>query len=327
MLATASTEAQPPRLLDKVRDRIRLRHYSIRTEYAYLDWVRRFILFHGKRHPVEMGAVEVEAFLTDLAVRRNVAASTQNQAKSALLFLYRDVLQAELPWLDGVQSAKRPQRLPVVLTEEEVVALLGRLSGSVGLIGRLLYGSGLRLLEAVRLRVKDLDLERREILVRDGKGAKDRVTMVPDALVGPLKAQLAVARALHERDLGEGFGEVYLPYALGRKYPSAAREWMWQYVFPAERISQDPRSSVKRRHHFDEQHVQRGVRVALRQAGINKPATPHTLRHSFATHLLQSGYDIRTVQELLGHKDVSTTMIYTHVLNRGGRGVVSPLDR
>ena len=255
-----------------MRDRIRLKHYSIRTEYAYLDWVRRFILFHGKRHPAELGAAEVEAFLTHLAVHGNVAAATQNQAKSALLFLYRDVLQAEPPWLNGVESAKRPQRLPVVLTQEEVAVLLGGLSGAVGLIARLLYGSGLRLLEAVRLRVKDLDLQRREILVRDGKGATERVTMLPAALTEALRAQLAVARALHERDLGEGFGEVYLPYALARKYPSAAREWMW-------------------------------------------------------THLLQSGYDIRTVQELLGHKDVSTTMIYTHVLNRGGRGVVSPLDR
>ena len=320
-------ECQPPRLLERMRDQIRLRHYSIRTEYAYLDWVRRFILFHRKRHPAEMGAAEVEAFLTHLAVHGNVAAATQNQAKSALLFLYREVLHAELPWLNGIESAKRPQRLPVVLTEGEVAALLAHMSGTVGLIARLLYGSGLRLLEAVRLRVKDLGLERREILVRDGKGAKDRVTMLPGALVDPLRAQLAVARALHERDLGEGFGEVYLPYALARKYPSAASEWMWQYVFPADRVSHDPRSTARRRHHLDGQHIQRAMHAALRDAGIHKPATPHTLRHSFATHLLQSGYDIRTVQELLGHKDVSTTMIYTHVLNRGGRGVVSPLDR
>jgi integron integrase len=316
-----------PRLLDRMRDRIRLKHYSIRTEYAYLDWARRFVLFHGKRHPAKMGSVEVESFLTHLAVHRNVAASTQNQAKSALLFLYREVLQTEVPWLDGVESARRPQRLPVVLTVDEVAALLSSMSGTTGLIARLLYGSGLRLLEAARLRVKDLDLERLEILVRDAKGAKDRVTMLPVTLAGPLRAQLAVAHALHQRDLGEGFGEVYLPYALARKYPSAAKEWMWQYVFPAGKLSQDQRSPADRRHHVDGQLVQRAVYLAIRRAGIHKPATPHTLRHSFATHLLQSGYDIRTVQELLGHKDVSTTMIYTHVLNRGGRGVVSPLDR
>jgi integron integrase len=310
-----------------MRDRIRLKHYSIRTEYAYLDWVRRFVIFHGRRHPAEMGAAEVEAFLTHLAVSRNVAASTQNQAKSAILFLYREVLGCELPWLDGVESAKRPQRLPVVLTKREVDALLSRMAGATGLIARLLYGSGLRLLEAARLRIKDVDLERLEILVRDAKGAKDRVTMLPAALAGPLKAQLALARAVHERDLGDGYGEVYLPYALSSKYPSAAREWMWQYIFPADRLSRDPRSAATRRHHVDGKQVQRAMYEAIRELGLTKPATPHTLRHSFATHLLQSGYDIRTVQELLGHRDVSTTMIYTHVLNRGGRGVISPLDR
>jgi integron integrase len=318
---------QQPRLIDRMRGRIRLKHYSIRTEDAYVDWVRRYIVFHGRRHPAEMGAGEVEAFLTHLAVQGNVAASTQNQAKSALLFLYREVLGLELPWLDGVQSAKRPQRLPVVLTEEEVEALLSRMSSITGLIAKLLYGSGLRLLEAARLRVKDLDLRRLEILVRDGKGGKDRVTMLPESLREPLRAQLEVARALHQRDLGEGFGEVYLPFALARKYSTAAKQWMWQYVFPAERLSRDPRSESRRRHHVDGQLVERAMRLALRQAGIHKPATPHTLRHAFATHLLQSGYDIRTVQELLGHQDVSTTMIYTHVLNRGGRGVHSPLDR
>jgi len=324
---SADAAPQQPRLLDRLRDKLRLKHYSIRTEYAYVDWVKRFIRFHGTRHPAEMGAEEVERFLTHLAVEGHVAASTQNQAKSALLFLYRELLEVELPWLDGVVTAKTSRRLPVVLTQEEVSALLAHMSGTVGLVARLLYGSGMRLLEGVRLRVKDVEFSRREILVRDGKGAKDRVTMLPESLIGPLTAQLKVARALHERDLGEGVGEVYLPHALSRKYPSAGREWCWQYVFPAERLSVDPRSDAVRRHHFDGQQVQRAMHRAVREAGIAKPATPHTLRHSFATHLLQSGYDIRTVQELLGHEDVSTTMIYTHVLNRGGRGVRSPLDQ
>ena len=321
-----SVAPQQPRLLDKMRDKIRVKHYSIRTEQTYLDWVRRYIRFHGLRHPRELGAEAVEAFLTHLAVKRNVAASTQNQAKSALLFLYKEVLGAELPWLDGVESAKQSKRLPVVLSQSEATQLLARMSGTAGLIARLLYGSGLRLMEGVRLRVKDIDLDRCEILVRDGKGAKDRVTVLPQRLMEPLAAQLAVTDALHKRDLSEGFGAVYLPHALERKYPNAPREWAWQYVFPAERLSVDPRSGVRRRHHFDEQLVQRAMRDALRAAGIPKPATPHSLRHSFATHLLESGYDIRTVQELLGHADVRTTMIYTHVLNRGGRGVVSPLD-
>lgn len=321
-----SVAPQQPRLLDKMRDKIRVKHYSIRTEQTYLDWVRRYIRFHGLRHPRELGAEAVEAFLTHLAVKRNVAASTQNQAKSALLFLYKEVLGAELPWLDGVESAKQSKRLPVVLSQSEATQLLARMSGTAGLIARLLYGSGLRLMEGVRLRVKDLDLDRCEILVRDGKGAKDRVTVLPQRLMEPLAAQLAVTDALHKRDRSEGFGAVYLPHALERKYPNAPREWAWQYVFPAERLSVDPRSGVRRRHHFDEQLVQRAMRDALRAAGIPKPATPHSLRHSVATHLLESGYDIRTVQELLGHADVRTTMIYTHVLNRGGRGVVSPLD-
>lgn len=255
-----------------------------------------------------------------------MAASTQNQAKSALLFLYQEVLGAELPWLDNVETAKRPQRLPVVLTRTEVDAVLNRVHGTNGLIARLLYGSGLRLMEAVRLRVKDVELETCEILVRDGKGAKDRVTMLPSSLLDALRAHLVLVRELHAQDVSAGLPGVYLPYALGRKYPNAPREWAWQYVFPSDRLSVDPRSGLRRRHHVDEQNVQRAMRQALRDAGIAKPATPHTLRHSFATHLLQSGYDIRTVQELLGHSDVTTTMIYTHVLNRGGRGVVSPLD-
>jgi integron integrase len=319
--------ASGPSLLTRVRQKIRLKHYSIRTEHAYVEWIRRFILFHGRRHPRELGPEQVEAFLTHLAVEGKVAASTQNQAKSALLFLYREVLGDELPWLQNVACAKRPERLPVVLTVREVAAVLNRISGTNGLIARLLYGSGLRLMEAVRLRVKDVDFERGETLVRDGKGAKDRVTMLPAALAEPFKAHLVLVKQIHKQDLAAGYGEVYLPFALARKYPFAATDWMWQYVFPATRRSPDPRSGKIRRHHIDEQAVQRAMRQALRETGIAKPATPHTLRHSFATHLLQSGYDIRTVQELLGHKDVSTTMIYTHVLNRGGKGVLSPLDQ
>ncbi len=316
-----------PRLLDQVRGKIRLKHYSIRTEQAYLDWIKRFIRHFGKRHPNEMGAHEVEVFLTWLAVEGRVAASTQNQAKSALLFLYREVLGADLPWLENVEQAKAPKRLPVVLTPAEVQALLSGLSGTHWLVASLLYGAGMRLMEALRLRVKDVELSRKEILIRDGKGAKDRVTMLPAALIKPLKAHLLKVRGLHDQDVAEGFGEVYLPHALDRKYPNAAREWGWQYVFPSGNRAVDPRSGIVRRHHVQDQAVQRAVKQAVRDADLMKPATPHTLRHSFATHLLQSGYDIRTVQELLGHSDVSTTMIYTHVLNRGGRGVESPLDR
>ncbi|MDP3584390.1 MAG: integron integrase [Thiobacillus sp.] len=318
---------QSPRLLDQVRGKIRLKHYSIRTEQAYVDWIKRFVLHFDKRHPLEMGAREVEAFLTHLAVKGRVAASTQNQAKSALLFLYREVLERDMPWLEDVERAKTPKRLPVVLTQEETQAVLSRLKGTHWLVAGLLYGSGLRIMEALRLRVKDLEFKRGEILVREGKGFKDRVTMLPAMLVEPLKAHLKQVRALHEQDVAEGYGEVYLPYALDRKYPSAGRDWGWQYVFPSKNRSVDPRSGVVRRHHVQEQAIQRAIRQAVRDAGIIKPATPHTLRHSFATHLLTSGYDIRTVQELLGHKDVATTMIYTHVLNKGGRGVTSPLDR
>ncbi len=318
---------RPPRLLDRLREKIRLKHYSLRTEEAYADWVRRFIFYHGRRHPREMGAAEVEAFLTHLAVEGKVAASTQNQAKSALLFLYKEVLGAELPWLGGVTAAKASRRLPVVLTRDEVRAALDRTTGTPGLILRLLYGTGLRVMECLRLRVKDIDFARREIVVREGKGSKDRVTMLPETLVAPLREHLARVRLLHERDLREGYGEVHLPHALARKYPNAGREWAWQYVFPSARLSADPRSGAVRRHHADAKAVQRALREAVREAGIHKPASPHTLRHSFATHLLESGQDIRTVQELLGHSDLTTTMIYTHVLNRGARGVVSPLDR
>ena len=313
------------RLLDQLRDATRTRHYSIRTEKCYADWVRRFILFHNKRHPREMGAPEVEAFLTHLAVDRSVAASTQNQALAAILFLYAHVLENDLPWLTGVTRAKRPERRPV-LTRDEVNRVLSRMTGVASLAARLLYGTGLRLMEGVRLRVKDVDFARGEILVRQGKGQKDRVTMLPHSLVEPLQIQLASARALHESGLREGFGKVYLPFALARKYPNADREWGWQYVFPARKRSRDPRSGIIRRHHIDEKLIQRGMKRAVREAGISEPATPHTLRHSFATHLLEAGNDIRTVQELLGHQDVSTTMIYTYVLNRGRHGVASPLD-
>jgi integron integrase len=316
-----------PRLLDRVRDRLRVKHYSIRTEEQYVSWIRRYVLFHGKRHPREMGPQEIESFLTHLAVVGNVSASTQNQAKAALLFLYAEVLGVDVGWLAGVTTARSSRRLPVVLTVEEVRALFGRLTGVHWLVASLLYGSGLRLMEAIRLRVKDIDFSRREIVVRDGKGGKDRVTVLPAKLVEPLRQQLAKVHKLHDADVLAGYGEVYLPFALARKYPRAAREWAWQYVFPATVISEDPRSGRARRHHLDEQAVQRAVKNAVRGAGIVKPASPHTLRHSFATHLLQAGYDIRTVQELLGHSDVKTTMIYTHVLNRGGRGVLSPMDR
>ena len=312
----SSTMAPSPAsipLLDQVRERIRLKHYSIRTEQAYVDWIRRFILFHGKRHPAEMGGPEIVAFLTYLAIERNVAAATQNLARSALLFLYREILTVELPWLDGVQHAKRPARLPVVLTRDEVRRVLDRLEGTHRLIGALLYGAGLRIMEAVRLRVKDLDFER-------------RVTVLPRSAVVSLRAHLRGVNTLHERDLADGFGAVYMPAALERKWRNAAREWGWQYVFPAPTRSRDPRGGVLRRHHLTDQAFQRAMRQAVRDAGIVKLATPHSLRHSFATHLLESGYDIRTVQELLGHSDVSTTMIYTHVLNRGGRAVRSPLD-
>lgn len=317
---------QEPRLLDQVRGKIRLKHYSIRTEQAYTDWIKRFILHFGKKHPRTLGAIEVEQFLTYLAVKKQVSASTQNQAKSAILFLYKEVLAMQLPWLENVEQAKTPKRLPVVLNREEIQSILSRLSGTHWLIASLLYGTGMRIMECLRLRVKDVDFKRHEILIRDGKGFKDRVTMLPLTLAASLQAHLTKVRDLHNNDLAQGFGAVYLPYALERKYPNAAKEWMWQYVFPAAKISTDSRTQAVRRHHVQEQTIQRAVKQAVRDAGLTKPATPHTFRHSFATHLLEGGYDIRTVQELLGHSDVSTTMIYTHVLNKGGRGVSSPLD-
>lgn len=324
--AAAEAVARPPRLLDEVRGRMRRLGLAKRTEEAYVGWIRRFILANGKRHPREMGAREVEAFLTRLATRDKVAASTQNQALAALLFLYREVLGEQLPWMENIRRAKRPERLPVVLTRAEVAALLGELSGRAWLMAALLYGSGLRLMECVRLRIKDVDCERRELIVRDGKGGKDRRTMLPAALVEPLRAQMAEARRVHAADLAAGFGAVWLPDALARKYPNASREPGWQYVFPARERSRDPRDGQIRRHHVDEQALQRAMKAAVRRAGLAKPASCHTLRHSFATHLIEDGYDIRTVQELLGHADVATTQIYTHVLNRGAGAVRSPLD-
>lgn len=315
------------RLLDRVRDRCQLKHYSRRTERAYTGWIRRFIFFFDKQHPDQMGGAEVEQFLTHLAVAGNVAASTQNQALSALLFLYREVLGVDLPWMESVVRAKRPQRLPVVLTEDEVRRLLVRLDGRDWLMASLLYGTGMRLMECARLRVKDVDFARNEIVVRDGKGGKDRRTVLPASLRDALQRQLATVQELHREDCASDWHGVYLPHALARKYPHAARALAWQYLFPATQRSLDPRGGVIRRHHIDEKVLQRAVTTAVRQAGIGKPASCHTLRHSFATHLLEAGYDIRTVQELLGHADVTTTQIYTHVLGRGGLGVFSPLDR
>jgi integron integrase len=316
-----------PRLLDRVRDAIRARHYSRRTEKAYAHWIKRYIFFHGKRHPADMGAPEVTAFLTSLAVHDKVAASTQNQALSALLFLYREVLGVELPWLDDVVRAKRPQHLPVVLTRDEVRAVLQRLDGVPRLMALLLYGAGLRLLECCRLRVKDVDFATNQITIRDGKGHKDRVTMLPAAVKAALIAHLARAREQHEADLRHGAGWVELPSALTRKYPNAGRDWGWQWVFPATRMYVDRLTAQRRRHHLHESVLQRAVKDAVRSVGIAKQATCHTFRHSFATHLLEESHDIRTVQELLGHEDVRTTMIYTHVLNRGPAGVRSPADR
>lgn len=322
-----SAGERKPRLLDLLREAIQRRHYSRRTEEAYVHWVRRFIYFSGKRHPSLLGAQEVTAFLNHLACERNVAAATQNQALSALLFLYKEVLIQPLPWLEGLERAKRPARLPTVLTPDEVQRLLANLEGSRWLMASLLYGAGLRLRECLKLRVKDVDFGYRQIVVRDGKGGKDRVTMLPFSVIEPMKRHLERVKALHDRDLAEGHGDVELPHAIARKYPRAPYEWGWKFAFPSHKRSVDPATGAIRRHHVYENYLIRSVKRAASSAGLAKHVTCHTLRHSFATHLLESGYDIRTVQELLGHSDVSTTMLYTHVLNKGGRGVRSPLDR
>jgi integron integrase len=322
--------AQPPpikpKLLHQVRQAIRIRHYSPRTEQAYVHWIRRYIFFHKVRHPAEMGTPELNAFLSHLAVTEHVSASTQTQALSALVFLYRNVLDLEIGLLEGVVRAKRPARLPVVLTRDEARRLFANMDGVVLLACRLLYGTGLRLLECLHLRVKDIDFEHDEIIVRDGKGQKDRMTMLPASCKQPLLDHLANVRRLYEKDLREGLGRAPLPVSVARKYRNADRQWGWQYVFPASSHYTDRRTGVRHRHHLHETVIQKDMGMAVRLAGIAKPATPHTLRHSFATELLRTGHDIRTIQELLGHSDVSTTMIYTHVVNRGGRGVQSPAD-
>jgi len=325
--ASVAGEPRQPRLLDRVRIAIRTRHYSIRTEEAYVGWIRRFILFHGKRHPNEMGESEINVFLSSLAVKARVSASTQNQALSALLFLYRNVLERQFPVLENLVRAKRSKRLPVVMTRAEVKSVLARLHGTPKLVATMLYGSGMRLMECLRLRVKDVEFGRNLIVVREGKGDRDRRVPLPMAVRQDLVTWLSQVKRIHEKDLADGFGAVYLPHALARKYPKASTSWWWQWLFPAEDRSTDPRSGAVRRHHLQDWNIQRAVAQTVRDVGIKKPVTCHTFRHSFATHLLEDGYDIRTIQELLGHKDLKTTMIYTHVLNRsGGRGVRSPAD-
>ncbi|MEJ2363031.1 MAG: integron integrase [Gammaproteobacteria bacterium] len=323
----ASAVANRPRLLEQVRHSLRVKHYSLRTEQSYIYWIRYFIRFHKKRHPAEMGAPEVEAFLTHLAVNRKVSPSTQNQALSAILYLYKQVLKVELPWLQNVIRAKTKKYIPVVFTRDEVKRLLAQFDGTYWLLFSLIYGAGLRISECARLRVKDVDFHYKQLLIRDSKGNKDRVTVLPAPLIEPLRNHLARVNELHEQDLANGFGEVYLPYALARKYPRAAMDFQWQYVFPSRDIATDPRTKARRRHHIYEKSLHRVIKQAMQRAGIVKPASTHTLRHSFATHLLEDGYDIRTVQELLGHKDLKTTQIYTHVLQKGGAAVRSPLER
>jgi len=315
------------KLLAQVRDTIRLKHYSIRTEKAYLQWIKRFILYHNKKHPTKMGAIEIEQFLTYLAVKLTVAASTQNQALNAIIFLYKQVLEIELDQLKNITRAKVPQNLPTVFSQEEIKRILIHLEGMSGLANKLIYGSGMRAMECLRLRVQDLDFDRKQITIRQGKGGKDRVTVLPPSLIEPLQAQLKSGIRIHQADLANGHGEAYLPHALARKYPSAAKKWGWQYVFFGQSASKDPRSDKIRRHHLHESSLNRELRRAKKLAGIHKHASCHTLRHSFATHLLEAAYDIRTVQELLGHSDIRTTMIYTHVLQMGASGVKSPLEQ
>src|SRR5437870_9153885 len=324
---TDISSASPPKLLERVRWHLRVKHYSIRTEEAYVDWIRRYILFHRKRHPNEMGEREIAEFLTHLAVEKHVAASTQNQAFAALLFLYQQVLDRKLDFIDKVERVTRPAKLPVVFTPAEVRSVLAHLKGDYRLMAELLYGSGLRLMECLRLRIKDIDFGYNRITVRDAKGLRDRVALLPQQLQHPLRGQIARVKELHRQDIARGGGKVYLPFALERKYPNAACEFTWQYLFPATKASLDPRSGETRRHHVSEKNLQNAVKLAVRAASIRKPASCHTFRHSFATHLLENGYDIRTVQELLGHKNVATTMIYTHVLNRPGVHIRSPLDQ
>jgi integron integrase len=320
-------DASKLRLLDQVRNCIRRRHYSIRTEQSYIDWIKRYIFFHNKQHPEILNENHITEFLNDLAVQKKVASSTQNQALCALIFLYRHVLNKDLSEFKNLVYAKRPAKLPVVFTRGEIRNILLQLDGVTWIMGQMLYGAGLRVMECIRLRVKDVDFGYRQIVVRDGKGRKDRITMLPYILAEELKRHLQKVKIIHERDLKAGFGTVYLPYALERKYKNANRSWAWQYVFPASRRSIDPRSGVEQRHHISEKVLQRAIKKAIKVSDITKPGSCHSMRHSFATHLLEDGYDIRTVQELLGHKDVSTTMIYTHVLNRGGKGVQSPSDK
>lgn len=321
-----STKPQEKKLLEQVQDAIRTKHYSLRTEKTYIDWIRRFILHHNKKHPREMGAPEVQEFIIHLATQNNVSASTQNQALSAVTFLYRHVLNTELQFPADTIRPGRSKPLPVVLTSQEARAVINNMTGTPKLMTKILYGSGLRLMECLRLRVKDIDFGNRQIIVREGKGEKDRFTILPDSIIEDLQSHLLIVKAIHEKDIKEGFGETSLTYALAQKYRSASKEWMWQYIFPSSVRSIDPISKKEKRHHLDPGVLQKAIRKSAQLAKINKPVSPHTFRHSFATHLLQNGYDIRTVQELLGHKDVKTTMIYTHVLQRGGLAVKSPLD-
>jgi len=321
-----TSSPQGKKLLEQVSDAIRIKHYSSRTEKTYMDWIKRYILFHNKRHPKDMGAEEIQAFIAHLATQKQLAASTQNQALSAVIFLYRYVLKIDITLPSDIIRAQKSETLPVVLTHPEAMSVINKMTGVSQLMTKILYGSGLRLMECLRLRVKDIDFGNHQIIVRDGKGEKDRVTMLPDVLLPDLQTHLKTVSDIHQQDLKAGYGEVYLPYALARKYPNASKEWIWQYLFPAIARSADPETKKIRRHHLDESVLQKAIRQTARIVGIDKPVSPHVFRHSFATQLLQAGYDIRTIQELLGHKDVKTTMIYTHVLQRGGLAVKSPLD-